>query len=165
MKWKIGLAVLFTIVATFCWTGTESIDINSGRVRQRQYFFGVCVHETISETCLSRQVGIDAKRAPAKWHAMIELWSPRSSISGTYCYRYGGAAILLEEVETMWRQLPFTPAAKDQIAEHFLNLLRREDGCQSAMEYMERFEILYSRNEGAKPIDAVDLPSPELNKR
>ena len=169
MKLILGLLALFAVIVALgiapnCWTLVESVDINSGRIRQRHYLCGVCVHEAVSETSLSIEILPNEFDAPADWHSVYEFCPPWSHHSPMCAFAH--ASNQVEQVEATWRFLRFNPAAKHQVAKDVLYLWRRDGQSGSASEYLGKlWEALGSRGENGKAIDIVDLPSPESKEK
>lgn len=157
--WVIGLGCWPLVVWSRlnCWT--DSIDINSGRVRYQRYLLWACVGESIEETSFSRIAAVDSDRKPAEWHTVCTL-SPMMHYSPHY--NYHGAIFQIHSFEFLWNQLSFTPEAKRQVVQNVLALWQCHEGYFPVSDYFGEVRSLCDRwPDSAGSIDVKDLPTAE----
>lgn len=137
----------------------ECVDINSGRVRHQRYLLWTCIYETVEETSLSRLVAGNTADKPPDWRA-VNTFSPL--VSHSPHYHYHAAIVQISMLDMMWNSVPFTPAAKRQMAQDVLSLWQAGEGYFPVGEYLSKFEPLYRRElANGEAIDAKDLPTTE----
>jgi hypothetical protein len=158
------VVLVIWVVGTGCWplvtwSTHEDIDINSGRVRRQRYLVGLCIHESIEPSTLTRLVEGELGEKPADWRR-VTMYSSRVRVSPHYLYH--GAVNQIRVLESIWDFRTFTPAAKRQAARDVLLLWQRGEGYWPVDYYLSELESI-SRpwDEDLEPIEVGDLPSPD----
>lgn len=173
-----GLAVICLLVSKVLpafWPDANceywDIDLNSGRVRDRQYLLGLHVGTDIRETCISRGINATSENEHrADWrvaHRYIPIprcW--RKPLSREE-HSYLGARFERNMVEQLYRGHEFTPGARKQVAETFLRLLQEDRNTDRLELYTESLsELTFERaNADGKPITVSGLPAPQARER
>jgi hypothetical protein len=170
MRRKLAFLVVFFALLPFwvvglgCWplvarSTVEEIDINSARVRRQRYTLGLCIHESVEPSVLTRLAGADLPEKPADWRR-VTTYCSRVRISPHY--RYHSAVNQIRVLESIWGLRTFTPAAKRQVARDVLLLWQRGEGYGPVDHYLRELDSISRPWHGnTKPIDTEDLPSPD----
>ncbi len=156
--WVIGLGCW----PLFMWSplnrSCEDIDINSGRIRYRQFLLGLCVYTSVEETSMSRLVSDDAQAIAPHWRLANMFSSPFGHYSPQYLY--GGAISHVRQIEQAWNVFAFTLEAKRQMARDVLSLWQSGEGSSPVGEYLNELDSMFSKRSHAT-IDIGDLPKVE----
>jgi hypothetical protein len=137
----ILVAVLLGIVGMTVLLSTHEvteIDLGSGKVRQRQYLWGLCVRTRRSDTEFSRlcdRLGIKAR--PEDWHRVYRFFFFPPIRVSTH-YRYHNAIGICEDFTKILSYSSLTEQEKREEVSFFLDLLRRDGRDASAHEYIRR---------------------------
>jgi len=125
----LALAVLLELALAFRIT-QRSVDLSTGRERDRQMIAGIFLHENVRDTAFSAQLqgahdGIpEADELPANWRVFSETgafqhFSPH--------FTHHSTPTLLQEAVIVGDQLRATPEERRRIGLLMLERLRKDD--------------------------------------
>lgn len=157
--WSVLIAVLLLIAGitiAFTWPGAVfrrelSIDLNSGRLQEREFVLGVPVSRHMQESVISRELGDAAAGAPSDWQIVQTTY-------GRYVMRRecdgNGVPSQVANLEFMWKMYAFAGPARHRLARDLLEMWRT----QSHHEASLYLRIVNRRAEEAGRL--ADLPDP-----
>ena len=169
-KWAwVAVPFLLAVVALGIWISgiftpwspvnswTESIDINSGRIRHQRFLLYRCISDTTKDSPLTEALDpSDLAGVSPEWYAAVTL-SP--GVRNSPHYAYHGAIYQIGELQNLWEMGQFTPAARRATARHLLALWKASGsyfGADNALSSL--YDTTDKAERGGRPVDLSDLP-------
>jgi hypothetical protein len=139
-----------------CWT--DSIDINSGRIRHQRFLLYRYTSDTTEDSALTRALDpADLAGVTPEWHAVVTL-SP--GVRNSPHYAYHGAIYQIRELQIAWEVGQITPAAQRATAKHLLVLWKASGSYFGANKALSDLaNAAFDAETAARvPLDLGDLP-------
>jgi hypothetical protein len=157
--------IVFVVPRFFPWTrlacSTESIDINSGRVRREAWLLGVRRSDLVEETEISAKYRRLVGEPPApEWRPVMTLspWMPYSPH-----YAYHGAVYDMLRLNEAFQYQAFSESAQRQAIVTFFDLLKTKRSDFVAACYVDaiRDRLVERKQAGqTEPFSKDELPDP-----
>lgn len=152
----IGLGCYPILMSSLVYCRHQDIDINSGRIRNQRNLLFFCIVESIVESPVSRELGLEG--SSPDWRR-VNTFSPGGQPSPHYVFH--GAIHQTRSLEDMMSMVEFTPEAKRQTFRNLLELWQREQRDDASDEYVQAIhDVVFGRYRDARgrPISVEDLP-------
>jgi hypothetical protein len=138
-----------------CWT--DSIDINTGRIRHERFFLYCCVSDTTQDSPLTQALTpADLAGALPTWHPVVTL-SPGVHHSPHYAFH--GAIAQVRILQMYWELGQFSADAKHASARHLLACWKTSGSYFDAGRALSRLQdSIQPKIDAGQAVVVSDLP-------
>ena len=156
--------VLLILLLVFAFPGVihrqrDEVDIRSGRIRHSRYVLLIQTSQAVEATEFSRILASNPSgAAEPDWH-VVNTFAGARRVSPHY--NFHGAIAQMRGLEMLWRLVPFTDEAKQEVAHSVLKLWQSDRSESAADSYIREVEKLAWQFEGkpGRKVTAADLPA------
>ena len=136
----------------------DEIDIRSGRARFTSYVLFLRTGSSVVETPLSEALPARSSHTP-DWR-VVNTFDGWSGVSPHYAYH--GAISQTRHLGMIWQVVPFTPEAKQKVAENVLKRWQADGDYWGVERYVRAIDDAASEPLGTSkgPVSADEVPRP-----